>query len=1161
MMKRMLKGTFLLVLAMHGMLYGGESSSTATQPEGRIFHYDFSVPQKLEYKSGAAVRNKGLHLDGINDFALIPNSGKFHFSGKGMTLAATVKLDYDPQSTKINDRLDMFFSKGKEFIFGKSGNKLYFNFHNGTSWCAATMTKEGVVPAPGTWAHVAATVEFVNDSAQGDVGYRISIYLNGEKQITKKFLYAVPVLTQDRIELGKGFGGGPWFMKGTFANASIYDRPLNAAAIEKLCRGEKRVKVIRKGFADPDPALIRAAGELRKSAGVLRKWFAGTVLRAASDHFDQKKLLALLRTGVKLSSVPEKEFTEKLTKAHPFIRFVRSGDLLAAVLTGQGSSSHPVVGVLDLQTGREIFGERPISFEISFRKGKTTGVIAGQDPEVNWNSSLKGNTLSILWKGKGDIPFRAESCLQFKGNRLESTFAVRNLSTYTFDAVKYPIYSFAHLGKGDTLVHPYMSGVEVASPTEEQFRHGQSGRFPSGTVSMQFGAYYNSARRGIYFGFEDGLARTKNYTVEGKRSNLNVSWEHPMVADPGKNHSTLNGKAVVELYQGSWYEAGEIYRRFLEKDAVWWIRDLPRKSTPEWFRNNTLWILFFTGTEKEAEDLKETFAYLRSYFELPFAVHWYQWSDDKYMGWPHYPIKDFTLRINRELRKHDIYTLPYIDTRLWKVKDGPGNTDYMYKSHGFKYASKTADGKAYHEKYGHDALFSIMCPYAKGWVDVMDTLVRRVESYGFNGVYHDQVATGRPRMCYDRSHGHLLNDPALWLEKGYWPMFERFFAYLHKKNRSFCHTTEENAEPYLKQFDGYLVWRWTDAGQIPLYQSIYSGRAQFVGRLYNHSRPGERQSFFSKLAQQLVNAEQLGWFNVPDIRSADERRLFVKKAMHLRKALLYYFNEGRMLKPLSFAKIRMEQPLWGGNDPQKVRMPAIANSAFRGKDGSEMYLFVNSQYKSREEAVVSALPAGKKGVWICREGASSPVYVKNPGRVKLAPLASEVWIRGSRERAVEIQKTLQRIAAFDKGKDAATVLKFAGKKSTGIPGKVYTAKDRSGNLYCNAAANNSHMGWIQDGAIIAYGNMDFGSSPAVTLSVQVAVDGAYAGGMIQFLTTAPGQKETVSAEIPLRSTGGWTSYKWITVPLKKPLSGNQQILFRIHGNAACNFKGWKYSVK
>ncbi|MBO5723433.1 MAG: hypothetical protein J6S58_01250, partial [Lentisphaeria bacterium] len=81
------------------------------------------------------------------------------------------------------------------------------------------------------------------------------------------------------------------------------------------------------------------------------------------------------------------------------------------------------------------------------------------------------------------------------------------------------------------------------------------------------------------------------------------------------------------------------------------------------------------------------------------------------------------------------------------------------------------------------------------------------------------------------------------------------------------------------------------------------------------------------------------------------------------------------------------------------------------------------------------------------------------------------------------------------------------------------------------------------------------------LSVLVAVDGIYAGGMIQLLTTAPGKKETVSAEIPLRSTGGWTSYKWITVPLKTPLAGNQQILFRIHGNAACNFKGWKYSVK
>ena len=72
----------------------------------------------------------------------------------------------------------------------------------------------------------------------------------------------------------------------------------------------------------------------------------------------------------------------------------------------------------------------------------------------------------------------------------------------------------------------------------------------------------------------------------------------------------------------------------------------------------------------------------------------------------------------------------------------------------------------------------------------------------------DQVGTAAPKLCYDRSHGHSANDASLWLKQGYWKIFDRIFAILHKKDPAFCHTTEESGEVYLKQFDGFLVARW-----------------------------------------------------------------------------------------------------------------------------------------------------------------------------------------------------------------------------------------------------------------------------------------------------------------------------------------------------------------
>lgn len=174
----------------------------------------------------------------------------------------------------------------------------------------------------------------------------------------------------------------------------------------------------------------------------------------------------------------------------------------------------------------------------------------------------------------------------------------------SFSDVAYPSYAFARLtGGNDTMVYPWMSGVLVKNPMEEQFIFGQEGVFPSGRIPLQFAAYYDDAN-GIYFGVEDGLARTKRYSATGKRGNLNIVWSSPVPAavdGRGGNSFKLNGKAVIELYSGKWFEAGRIYRRFLEKEAQWWIPELPRRDTPEWFRDNTLWVLAFAGSAGSAE--------------------------------------------------------------------------------------------------------------------------------------------------------------------------------------------------------------------------------------------------------------------------------------------------------------------------------------------------------------------------------------------------------------------------------------------------------------------------------------------------------------------------------------------------------------------------------
>ena len=1145
------------LLAAVGLVFCTAVLSGQDLTSGLVYQYDFAQPgQKLELKRKAKIADGVLALSGKGDYGCIPGSGNLHLTRKGLTLAATVKLNYDPGSKELPNTVDMFFSKGKEFIFGKLHGGLYVNFGNAKGWCAHTVFPD--VPQSGEWAHVAAVIEYVSDPAQGYSGYQVSIYLNGELGICRKFADVEPFPRDNLIELGNGFGGGPWFMNGCFANARIYERALNGAEIALLCSREKRVKTLRKGFFEVRPELERKVAKVVSDGKDAAQQAAPALLRAARTGADQKMLSTLADLLYLHRAESPEKLAEKFNAAQHNCKILLNEKLMAMVLTGSGSGAHPVIEVLDRETNRSIFGEQTFAWTIFWFRKKQTGEIRFNSPGVTWDSSVSGDTVKIVWKGTGEIPFTAVSSMRFRGGRIESDFEVGNQSDCIFSAVRYPEYTFAGLGKEGRLVHPYMSGILLPNPLTDMFYAGQSGVYPSGRVSMQFGAYYNeTSNRGVYFGYEDGLGRTKTYSAEGRHGNLQVYWENPVVTVPERNHFKMNGKAVIELYRGQWYEAGQIYRKFVEKEAVWWIPDLPRKSTPEWFRDNALWIRIVTKDDpKKVRETIDAVKYLRMYFGMPFCVHWYDWNEPEY-GYPHFVAKKTTPALLKELKDAGLHVLPYVDDRLWKVQDGPGGKDWEYTSRGLKYAVKNRDSSVNQENYGRNRIYTIMCPAAQGWQDFLVSLTERMSDAGFSGLYHDQVGTAKPHLCFDRTHGHLPNDASLWLEQGYWPIFERIFKILHKKNRDFCHTTEENAEPYMKQFDGCLAARWVDPEQIPLYQSIYAGQIQFAGRLYNCIAPGDAASFFDKAAQQLVNAEQIGWFQPAELRKADERRRFIKKAAHLRKALLPWFNAGRMMAPIVFSPaVESKVSVWGGYIRQKVKLPVIASSAWEGADGSRMRLFVNTRQADSE---ANPEIENSQGFWICREGASAPVFAKKACPVRLKPLQMEVWLEGGKAQAEAIQKTLRQIASFDCGETAQTKFRSTNKKTAGVPGRFYGVADSAGNTDCNPTGDNSHFGWVQDGAVIAFGEIDFGPSGAKTVEVKVAVHPQCEGGSVHLLTAAPGKPEVVSAEIPLKSTGGWKKFEFVKAVLKQPLTGKHNVVFVINGNSACNFAGWKYA--
>ena len=108
-------------------------------------------------------------------------------------------------------------------------------------------------------------------------------------------------------------------------------------------------------------------------------------------------------------------------------------------------------------------------------------------------------------------------------------------------------------------------------------------------------------------------------------------------------------------------------------------------------------------------------------------------------------------------------------------------------------------------------------------------------------------------------------------------------------------TTECNAEPYIKWFDGYLTWHWQEQNMVPAFPAVYGGALQMFGRAYRGG-PSQDLAHRMKAGQQLVFGEQIGWFG-PEVIDRPDSGKFLRDCIQLRWRLKEYFYKGRMARP------------------------------------------------------------------------------------------------------------------------------------------------------------------------------------------------------------------------------------------------------------------------
>ncbi len=557
--------------------------------------------------------------------------------------------------------------------------------------------------------------------------------------------------------------------------------------------------------------------------------------------------------------------------------------------------------------------------------------------------------LQITWRRPrdarlGDLSVTARAVPDHGKNALRWTIEVDNPSTrWTIWRVVFPQVAVADLGPNAEVFLPRGSGEVQAGLWQREYRH--RGTYPNGWTTMAFMAAYDADRQtGLYVGMHDPLGSTKDILIEGRPTDRAVvfAFDHPAedMGRPG-NDFHPEGRAVWQLLRGDWFDAALIYRDWVRREARWWPELGPdgRADTPLWMRELPVWLLG-GGEPKSFVPAVEEFA---KFAGVPVGVHWYNWHQIPFDNdYPHYfPTKDGFAEAVASLREKNVHVMPYINGRLWDTRDR-GSDDFEFTSVALPATTKDEQGEPYVETYGSKEAdqskvrLAVMCPATELWKDRQRAIVLRLMTEcHVAGVYMDQIAAAKPVLCFDASHGHPLGG-GHWWTSSYWNLLERIRKDMPTDRMI---TTECNAEPYIRWFDGYLTWHWQYDGQVPAFPAVYGGSIQMFGRAY---RGGETKNLAlrMKAGEQLVFGEQIGWFG-PEVVKDSENADFVRQIIGLRWQLRRYFHAGEMARP---PKLLDEIPRvtadWQWSGPWPVTTDAVRAGAWTLPQEDRLVLLV-----------------------------------------------------------------------------------------------------------------------------------------------------------------------------------------------------------------------------
>ena len=1102
-----------------------------TQPVIRYCFEDAKdgvVPNRMGPRCPARIKGKyavtkdnALAMDGLTTEIVLEGTEKLD-PRKGMTFMLIYRQQALPGNRDIERDHDMFFFRPKQFLFGRRKNRIYTNVWNDTKQGAAPDYVMDAYPQDGRFHHAAMTIFHRMEPAHGIDQTEIRLYIDGvpvrqidHRRIKMRFCDDKP------IELGCGSTfGAPWRLGGEIADARIYDRVLTGNEIRKIVASQK--------LAEPafrTPAKL-SVGDEKLLSSVESVPFRSALARLAAK------------------GVPAWRQAAENPEKHLLLLEGKETSLVVSTLPGTSG----IVSWFDKVSKRELLRWDNLFFELVLKKGGREETFSPDSPGVKAELVKQPRRDGDAWRFLVNYThpeWKADVGFTYTGDRIE--YAVSPATRHPVAALNAPRVGIAPLDRGKAfLVTPDEIGRALPCDTASGAAH--TGQYPGRRACVQMSAYYDG-ETGIFVSSGEPRGRISLLTMTGDASGAEFGFRQN-VARNGGNQS----RAVIELFRGDWFDAGLCYRSMLDRlKPVWWTREAFVYPTPQWLKDNTLWLTYACGNENPAD-----LAALRKYFGLPFAVSVEGSHDrgEKYI--PHPRLHPNMIDDIRELHEAGIRVQLYTNARI--IQEISRSMTLPEFNQKILPDAVRREGKPVFEIYPDTfGKAAVICPSSQTYSSHVLDFCRRFAAQGLDSIYLDQLGCTTPILCSSKDHLHVPRDPDAWFLNGQRKTVLELRRLFKKKgwtDRGF--SNECNGEIVVGLSDIATPWGAMYDDQIPLFHLIYAGRIQngYINRVGEDEGAG-----FVKDAEELLRGEQLGRLYSRNLTSPlrFDYRANVKRLMHLRTALLDYFNGGEMARPPRQEPEPQKIPrFWGVFGSRVVSRPPILATCWK-KGQYLAVIAVNTTGEPRETTLcfVPDGPAPSSWTLYTSDGKKQSV----PGAAKMrfpCRLGPYACLMLTNAPDPKLDRAFETIAATFTEKDPFSFDPTKYPEKALVPDRTYPAIEAFVSGAQRAVARNE-INYVYY-AVVYPGIMDFGKEGKTrNIELLMASPPESGDGTLRIYVDAISPENLVCAS-PIAAnfrTANWHDYRMMKLKFTRPLSGKHRIFFCFSGSSVCNIRTWR----